>query len=292
MTGLPIDPDLPVPQAPRESPTAWLIRFTEVCPGPAGAAGRRLHVGSLRLSATGALESDLRSAMLQGLLAFEVFPRIEAEDWALSAPDAPQRLAEACQRAVGGRFEVALAAIEEEEEDDERFRETWGSTSPDWGGGAAPWAPLPLRQARQYIQANPDAQVEILFPTVYEEDRSAKVRDLATAQGVGVISHRRMAEQMAKELGQEQYNYDAEQEEIRLHPGPPPPGGGPGTLGAPGGGTALGQAVQATLAPPNVPAAPGHRPDMDADAQARFRNDQKAQLTEALERAEVDLPDA
>ncbi len=292
MAPRPIDPALPFPEAPEASSAAWLIRFTEVRAAPGGDAGqeKRIHVGSLRLSSVGALESDIRSAMLHGLLALDVFPRMEAEDWSLSSDGAVERLAGLCREAVGARFQVEVAVVEEDEE--ERFRETWGSTSPDWGGKEAPWAPLPLRQARKYIQDNPDAQVEIIFPTVYEEDRAAMMKDLATAQSVGAITHRRMSEQMAKELGQEQYDYDTEQEEIKLHPGPPPPGMPPG--GAPPGGpggAALGNKVQATLKAPDEVADPSHRPGMDAPARARFRNDQKAKLTEALDAVEVEDPD-
>jgi hypothetical protein len=36
----------------------------------------------------------------------------------------------------------------------------------------APWSPVPVRQAREFLRANPDARIEIIFPTVYEEDRS------------------------------------------------------------------------------------------------------------------------
>jgi len=77
------------------------------------------------------------------------------------------------------------------------------------------WAPPdPATVARDFIRRNPDAQVEIIWPTVYEEDRSSKIADLVNAEGVGVISHERAAEQVAKELGFAQYDYAAEQEQI------------------------------------------------------------------------------
>ena len=111
----------------------------------------------------------------------------------------------------------------------------------------APWAPVPLRPARDFVERNEDATIDVVFPTVYEEDRSAKLKDLATAQAVGAITHQRMSEQMAKELGFEQYNYDDELENIEIEMKKLPPGiisstdqiGGAGKGGA-GGGITIG----------------------------------------------------
>jgi hypothetical protein len=78
-----------------------------------------------------------------------------------------------------------------------------------------PWAPPdPGAVARQFVQVHPDAQLELVFPTVFEEDRSAKLADLITAESAGTISHHRMAQQAAQELGFSQYDYAAEQEQI------------------------------------------------------------------------------
>ncbi len=78
----------------------------------------------------------------------------------------------------------------------------------------APWTPVPVRQARQFIKDHPEAAIDVVFPTVYEEDRSAKLKDLGTAQALGSISHRRMSEMMAKELGVDPYVYNEEMEQI------------------------------------------------------------------------------
>ncbi len=78
----------------------------------------------------------------------------------------------------------------------------------------APWQRTPFWIARRAIQENEDWQLDSIFPEVYEEDRTSKLKDLATAQAVGAITHQRMAEQMAKELGFDDYDYDAEIEAI------------------------------------------------------------------------------
>lgn len=78
----------------------------------------------------------------------------------------------------------------------------------------APHQKLPLAIARERIHDDESMQLDTIFPEVMEEDRQSKLKDLATAQAVGAITHRRMAEQMAKELGFDDYDYDMEIEEI------------------------------------------------------------------------------
>jgi hypothetical protein len=97
---------------------------------------------------------------------------------------------------------------EDERADAESLREV--------ASNEAPWSPVPVRPAREFIRQNEDATLGIVFPTVYDEDRPSKMKDLTTAQAVAAITHQRMAEQMAKELGFEQYDYDAEIQAIRL----------------------------------------------------------------------------
>jgi len=80
----------------------------------------------------------------------------------------------------------------------------------------APWSPVPVAPGRAFVRASPEAKIDFVFPTVYDEDRPSKMKDLTTAQAVAAISHQRMAEQMAKELGFEQYDYDSEIEAIRV----------------------------------------------------------------------------
>ena len=87
---------------------------------------------------------------------------------------------------------------------------------------SAPWSPVPTSIAREFVRDNEDAQLEVVFPTVYEEDRTAKLKDLITAQAAGSITHQRMSEQVAKELGFEEYDYtdelDAIEEEMKNLP--------------------------------------------------------------------------
>src|SRR2546425_1325981 len=78
----------------------------------------------------------------------------------------------------------------------------------------AQWAGVNVRQARQFIADHPEAKLDITFPTAYEEDRSAKLKDIGTAQSLGYISHRRAAEMVALELGISDFKYPAEMEQV------------------------------------------------------------------------------
>lgn len=60
-----------------------------------------------------------------------------------------------------------------------------------------------------------DKQYEVIFPEIGTEDRTAKIKDIATAQALKYISKERVAAMTAKELGITSYNYDEEQEAIR-----------------------------------------------------------------------------
>lgn len=97
----------------------------------------------------------------------------------------------------------------EADEDDDDLIESYGSDLD------APWAPPPLQQARDFLRANPDAKLDLIFPSVYEEDRSAKLKDLAVAQGLDYFTHQRAATQAAQEFGFEQFDYHAEMHAIR-----------------------------------------------------------------------------
>lgn len=59
-----------------------------------------------------------------------------------------------------------------------------------------------------------DADPEWIFPSVYEEDRGAKFRDLKAARESGSISHRTVATQQAQELGLAEYSYEEEMDQI------------------------------------------------------------------------------
>ena len=78
-----------------------------------------------------------------------------------------------------------------------------------------PWSPVPTALGKTFINQNRDAQIDIVFPTVYEEDRTAKIKDLATAQALDTITHQRMSEQIAKEMGFENYEYAEEEDQIK-----------------------------------------------------------------------------
>lgn len=79
----------------------------------------------------------------------------------------------------------------------------------------APWEPVPTRAAEEFLREVPEALLTLMFPTVYEEDRSVKLKDLATVQALGAITHERMSAQMVKELGiDEDYDYHEEQQAI------------------------------------------------------------------------------
>lgn len=56
---------------------------------------------------------------------------------------------------------------------------------------------------------------QIIFPEIGTEDRSAKLKDIATCQALEYISHERGANMSASELGIPDYDYDKEQEIIR-----------------------------------------------------------------------------
>jgi hypothetical protein len=79
----------------------------------------------------------------------------------------------------------------------------------------APWTPVPTRAAEDFLRDVPEAILTLMFPTVYEEDRSVMLKDLATVQALGAITHERMSAQMVKELGiDEDYDYHEEQAAI------------------------------------------------------------------------------
>ncbi|HCW08355.1 MAG TPA: hypothetical protein DGG95_13425, partial [Cytophagales bacterium] len=59
-----------------------------------------------------------------------------------------------------------------------------------------------------------EAEIEVTFPEVITQDRSAKLKDLATAEEMQWISHSRAAEIAAKELGISKYDWELEKSEI------------------------------------------------------------------------------
>lgn len=59
-----------------------------------------------------------------------------------------------------------------------------------------------------------DAEIEVTFPEVITQDRSAKLKDLSLAESQGWISHSRAAEIAAKELNISNYDWAIEKVEI------------------------------------------------------------------------------
>jgi len=175
----------------------------------------------------------------------------------------------------------------------------------------APWAPLPLSETREVLLEHPEMQLEIGFPEVFEEDRTAMLTDLQNAHAAKVITHKMMAEKSAQELDLDNYNYDQMQQELTkeqdnplltpptpgegdplasLLGGQPPAGGGggprpPGGLPAkpPGGGPGVqkpqfppGGAPRAATIKPKMPV-PGtpKRTALSNDSSVAFRKQQR-----------------
>lgn len=67
---------------------------------------------------------------------------------------------------------------------------------------------------RKEIPSNTNIVCEVTFPTLAEENRSEKLKDLAFGESMSWWSHRRVASAAAKELQFTSYNYDTEQQEI------------------------------------------------------------------------------
>ncbi len=244
-------PDLDPEDDEPSKTIGWEAAFTE--------GGKPLG----RLVGDGAsAEVDVQDAALHGSLLVDVLPAIEAlglEPHRAEYREALVRAVEALPgRVVKVEIREAVGPLGGGAGDLPNAVVRYGSSSPDWGGPAAPWSPVPLEPARKFIKANPDAAIEVNFPTVFEEDRSAKIRDLLQGDLAGFISHRRAAEQYAKEMGFEQYDYSEEQETIATEKpraatvqGMAPE---PGVPGAPGAGPKIPgmAAVPGQSKPPGV----------------------------------------
>lgn len=59
-----------------------------------------------------------------------------------------------------------------------------------------------------------DAEMQFIFPSIVTEDRSGKLKDIAFAEADGVLSKKTAAGMIAKELGVDDYDFDAEQKAI------------------------------------------------------------------------------
>lgn len=113
------------------------------------------------------------------------------------------------------------------------------------------------------------ADPEWVFPTLYEEDRQAKMGALTTARAEKAISHRTESIQLAQEIGLAEYDYDREMIEIRREQGNPilnPP-----QIVAPDG--------QPMTQPSIAQQDKGFHERLDgADARARFKQSQREGL--------------
>lgn len=78
-----------------------------------------------------------------------------------------------------------------------------------------PWSAVPLTRVRRMQRTNPATRADFSFPTVYEENRAEKIKDLAAANELKIISHRRLAELVSNELALDQYDYDVELGQIQ-----------------------------------------------------------------------------
>jgi len=118
------------------------------------------------------------------------------------------------------------------------------------------WSPVPLKTARAWLKANPDAAFQMNFPTVYEEDRSIKLKDIATAQGLDYISRQRAATQAAQELGFEDYEFAKEMHDIAEEQKVLPQAGGIGA-GDDVARSVISPPSDVGAQPPGVPREPG-----------------------------------
>jgi len=184
----------------------------------------------------------------------------------------------------------------------EMFRAMLGEKleAASYGAPEAPWSPVPLADAREFINADETRKLDMIFPTVYEEDRSVKLKDLAMVQGLDYASHRWASEQSAQELGREDFDYDTEmktikKERVTLPPPPPLPGMEPGEPGAvpPGRGIgAGGDPTSGEFLPAGTPHSdieqPEKRDQISGPVQAEFRRQQK-QSVRAFKRIGVTM---
>ncbi|OPZ22999.1 MAG: hypothetical protein BWZ03_00667 [bacterium ADurb.BinA186] len=67
---------------------------------------------------------------------------------------------------------------------------------------------------RLFDQFGIKAEVEVTFPELISQDRSAKLKDIAAAQSQGWISKKRAAQIAAKELNITEFDFEEESLEI------------------------------------------------------------------------------
>src|SRR5262245_245786 len=173
-------------------------------------------------------------------------------------PDQPDLAAEFLSEALR-----EIAQEERERANAQRTREAATSIAlrSDQMPYTPPWSNVPLAHVRRMTRLNPATRVDFSFPTVYEENRAEKIKDLAAANELKVISHRRLSELISNELALDQYDYDVELQQIAAEAQSPllKPPDDPAALG--GGATlydainkrnALGKEMPGMEVPPGV----------------------------------------
>jgi len=143
------------------------------------------------------------------------------------------------------------------------------------GSDGAPWTSVPLKQARDFINADDTRALNILFPAVHQEDRTAKIKDIITAQGVDYLSHARSARMVAQEFEVENYEYDTEMETIKVERTTLPPPEASLLPGEPGGGGSVPAATAADAFLDDVPEQQPRRAEISGEFQHDFRKQQR-----------------
>jgi hypothetical protein len=78
------------------------------------------------------------------------------------------------------------------------------------------------RERRSLPEPTPDMEVGVTFPSIAQEDRSSKLKDIGFSESMGWFSKRRAANMAADEFKQDDYDYDTEQKAIETETGDMP----------------------------------------------------------------------
>ncbi len=162
---------------------------------------------------------------------------------------------------------------EAEGDEDDELLESYGADM------AAPWEPVPLGAAREFLAKNPDARLQLTFPSVYQEDRDRLVKNGLELNGAGLLSKHTIFHLIAPEFGLD-VDYESEMETVaaeRKEDG--------GILGQ---GDALASRIGSSADEEDEQE---HRQDLASPDRARFRRQQRETtrtvLVERNERGEI-----
>jgi hypothetical protein len=166
-----------------------------------------------------------------------------------------------------------LEGDEDGDGEEDLFLESYG------GDMSAPWEPVPLGAAREFLRANPDARLQLTFPSVYQEDRDRLVKNGLELQGAGLLSKHTVFHLVAPEFGLD-VDYESEMETVaaeRKEDG--------GILGQ---GDALASRIGSSADEEDEQE---HRQDLASPDRARFRRQQRETtrtvLVERNEKGEI-----